>query len=321
MNIFSIFSREPGSSESFIVLRRIGLVILVLIAVACSWMPGLSDRANEQIDSGFKRALVGFAVARSLNAVISVIQETELTVQPLGFGIKFAPGQALDPVNDLVETFADVMLTAAVAFGVQKALLSIVSTQAISLLVTLTAIAWLGLYLTKGAPFILSRLLAILLAVRFAFPLIAFSVEGIHSAFLKPSYAESISKVETAISSVSALQTDLVPAKAPPSITGDANSKEPESKLEAWKKKAEEQIDSMKVKAKGVFSWPSEQIDLIKGRVNDIRQKLENTTEYIARIMAVFVVETVIIPIGLLWLLWRFAGSSMWTRPSGRQNG
>jgi hypothetical protein len=81
--------------------------------------------------------------ARALNAVISVAQGTEVSLQPLGVGVTLAPGQLLDPVNDLVEKFSDLMLMASVAFGVQKVLISMGGYWLISLLLTFAAIGWL----------------------------------------------------------------------------------------------------------------------------------------------------------------------------------
>ena len=93
--------------------------------ILCSWRAPLDLPAMQRVDSELKRALVSFATARALNAVISVVQGTEVSGQPLGFGVILTTGQVLNPVNDLVERFSHVMLTASVAFGVQKVLISI----------------------------------------------------------------------------------------------------------------------------------------------------------------------------------------------------
>lgn len=98
--------------------------LLVSLVIAGAWLPPVQTVADAQIDAGLKRALVAFAAARTLNAAISVAQGTEVGVQ-VGVGMTLTLGQALDPVNDLVEQFASLMLMASVAFGVQKALLAI----------------------------------------------------------------------------------------------------------------------------------------------------------------------------------------------------
>jgi len=95
------------------------------LAALVAWYRPLQDVANAQVDAGLKRALISFASARALNAVISVIQGTEFSIQPIGVGVTLTSGQVLDPVNDLIEQFSTLMVVASVAFGVQKVLLAI----------------------------------------------------------------------------------------------------------------------------------------------------------------------------------------------------
>ena len=117
-------------------LSRLATVALVLLFIVLSWSKDISEMANMQVDAGLKRSLVSFASARALNAVISVVQGTEVVVHPLGVGITLALGQVLDPINDLAEQFSSIMLLASVAFGIQKLLLTVASNWAVSAGVT-----------------------------------------------------------------------------------------------------------------------------------------------------------------------------------------
>ena len=88
------------------------------------------------------------------------------------------PGQALDPLNDVVEQFSTLMLAASVAFGVQKILISIGSYWLISLVLTAAALAWTWLYFRqKQAPAWLSRTLVVLLMLRFAVPVVTIGTD------------------------------------------------------------------------------------------------------------------------------------------------
>src|SRR5688572_8008496 len=91
--------------------------ILVATLVAASFWHGMDTYAEEQVEAALQRALVAFAIARGLNMVISVAQGTEIAIQPAGVGVKLAPGELLDPVNDLIEQFSTVMLFAAASLG------------------------------------------------------------------------------------------------------------------------------------------------------------------------------------------------------------
>ena len=48
------------------------LLVGLVIVLALSWLKPLDMAADSQIDAGFKRALASYAIARTLNAAISV---------------------------------------------------------------------------------------------------------------------------------------------------------------------------------------------------------------------------------------------------------
>lgn len=66
------------------------------------------------LEQSSQRALAAFAIARGLNAAISVIQSAEVGLT-LGISAALSPGEVLDPLNDLIERFSLVMLVASVA--------------------------------------------------------------------------------------------------------------------------------------------------------------------------------------------------------------
>lgn len=71
------------------------------------------------------KAMVAFGLAKGLNAVISLLQGTELSLTPVGIGINLSIGEVLDPFNDMVERFLWVMLLYSVSLGIQKIVLMI----------------------------------------------------------------------------------------------------------------------------------------------------------------------------------------------------
>jgi hypothetical protein len=162
--------QEPQPSN------RILSTILVVALAILSALPVIDRQAGADYDALFQRALVTFALARTLNGVISVVQGTELAIQPAGVGVTLTPGQILDPVNDLVERFSWVMLGATLSLGVQNVLLEISSWWGTRLIVALLAIGWLLLRHFRRQPEartdqILLRAFLLLLFLRFAVPL------------------------------------------------------------------------------------------------------------------------------------------------------
>ena len=232
----------------------------------------LGAPAQRHVDAGLGRALLSYATARALNAVVSVAQGTEVAVQPAGVGVILTPGQALEPINDLIEQFANLMLTASVAFGVQKVLLAIGAHWLVSALLTLAALGWAAVHLRRRAPpDWLSRLLLIFLMIRFALPVVVIGSDLLFEKFMADDYQTSQRAIETA--SLRLDQLDPPQANAEP----------------AW-------LDRLK-------SWAVQPADL-KTRYAQLKQAAEQATERVIKLMVVFLLQTLVFPVVLLWLLW-----------------
>jgi hypothetical protein len=253
---------------------RMVLAVVVALMVACSWLVPLESVASQQVDAGLKRALISFATARALNAVISVVQGTEVAVQPAGVGINFTPGQILDPVNDLVEQFGQLMLVASVAFGVEKVLITMGAHWAISVLLTVTAIAWAYGYLRhRASPAWLTQVLVILLMTRFAMPLVIIGSDQLFREFLAADYQASQQVIEVASGQITKLNAAVAPAPEEQSM-----------------------VDK-------ITGWVSRNAD-IKPHLESLKQTVEQTTERIIRLMVIFLLQTLVLPVLLLWVLW-----------------
>lgn len=174
------------------------LVLLVLLSTS-----NLVDQsANGDFEQLFKRAFVTFALARTLNGVISAVQGTEVAIQPAGVGLTLTPGEILDPVNDLVERFSWIMLGATVSLGIQQILLEVSAWWLMKLLVGLTAawllVSWLISPVgTARGKTVALRLFVIMVFLRFAVPLALMANDALYSVFLQARYQES-SQIVTA---------------------------------------------------------------------------------------------------------------------------
>jgi hypothetical protein len=256
------------------ITRRVLLALSMAAVIACSWLAPLDKPAMQQVDAGLKRALLSFATARALNAVISVAQGTEVSVQPLGVGVTLTPGQLLDPVNDLVEKFSTLMLAASVAFGVQKALITLGGYWLISLALTGAALGWVWLHWRQqAAPAWLSRTLVVLLMLRFAIPVVTLGSDVVWQKFLAADYAASQQLIATSSSQAARLGP---PVPVLPDQQGI--------------------LDKMK-------AWLSENAD-VKMRFENLKQAAEQATEHIIKLIVIFLLQTLVIPLLLLWGLY-----------------
>ena len=263
-------------------VKGVAVLLLLAAAVASCWLAPVEATASRQIDAGLGRALVSFAAARGINAVISLAQGTEVSLQPLGVGVNLAVGQVLDPINDVIETFSNLMLLAAVAFGIQKVLVTIGAHWAVSLALTAAAVAWAGMLLFRQrlAPGWLAKTLVILLMVRFAVPVATIGSDFMFRHFLLSDYQAGQQALER-----TAEQVD----KASPSATLPATEPGLVERLKGW------------ASAPAGAGW--------KERFDNLRQVAERATQHVIRLMVVFILQTLVAPLLLLWLLYLLARS------------
>ena len=269
-------------------LRQALMAAGLAIVLGLAWLNPLDSSASEHAEIGLKRALTSFAAARALNAVISVVQGTEVSVQLAGFGPTFTPGQVLDPINDLVEQFSTLMLYASVGFGVQLLLIKIGGHWAVSLLLSAVAIAWVWLsWRQPTRQAWLTRLLAGVLLVRYAIPLVVLGSEAGFQVFLADRYKADQDRIEISAGRLTSLST---PEVAP---------KEGESLADRFKR------------------WISQGADVVREvgrRFEELKQVAEEMVRHIVMLIVVFLLQTLVLPLLLLWSLLRLGRMLAMTR-------
>ena len=254
--------------------RQVFLAICMAAIVVCSWLGPLDTPATEQIDAGLKRALISFATARALNGVISVVQGTQVSAQPFGVGVNLTPGQLLAPLSELVKHFSNLMLAASIAFGIQKVLISIGGYWLISLVLTAVALGWMWFHFRRVQPSaLLSRTVVILLMLRFAIPLVTIGTDLLSQKFLVADYVSSQRAIEPSSGQVAILNPPI-PASSEAQGTWD------------------------KVK-----DWIAKGAD-VKMHFETLKKMMEQAIEHIVRIMVIFMLQTLVIPLLLLWGLY-----------------
>ena len=253
-------------------VKKAILPLLVALMVACSWLNPFDSIAVEKVDAGLKRALISFASARTLNAVVSVIQGTDLSFEPGGVGVKLAPGEALDPINDMVEKFSNLMLAASLSFGIQHILLSIGGHWLMSVFLTSAAILWGALFFRRAVvPLWASKLIVITIVLRFAVPTVTMGTEVLFQSFLAKDYSTNQKLIETS----AAEAKKVTPQGAFPENTS------------VWEKMKSLNTQDFNVAAK----------------IERLIKAAEHWPEQIIRLMVVFLLQTLIIPLALLWAL------------------
>lgn len=263
------------------------MALFLAAIVFFSWLKPMDSIAIKQIDTGLNRALVSYATARTLNAVISVAQGTEVAIEPGGVGVVLTPGQALDPINDLVEQFSTLMLVACVAFGVQKILIYIGGFWLISMALTVAAIGWAWLHFRYNKPPAwFTKILVILLMIRFAIPMVTLGSDMLFQQFMADDYIVS----EQVIDSASGQVTELNPP----------NPTQPED---------QGFFEKMKEKANVLWVQTKSAVD-VKSHYAKLKQTAEQWAVHIIKLIVIFLLQTLIIPVLLMWVLYAVARST-----------
>lgn len=254
----------------------LAVVMLALLALV-ALLPQAERFADDRLETALTRSLTAFALARSLDAVISVAQGTEVAIEPVGIGVTLAPGQVLDPVNDLVEQFSSLLLFASASLGVQVLLLGIGAWWPLKV-VTAGGVAVIALcaLFRRTSPVWLHWLVALLLLLRFAVPLSVLASEACWRLLLagpfQTAQAELVSGSE--LLSAEAEVEAIVPSEQ------DSSWK---SRAERWWQNTRSQLD------------PSERL----ARIEDAASGLAHR---IVELIAVFMLESLIFPLLFLTL-------------------
>jgi hypothetical protein len=262
---------------------------LLLLVVSISSLTSVDRYAEGEYEALFQRAFITFALARTLNGVISAVQGTELALQPAGVGVTLTPGEVLDPVNDLVERFSWIMLGATISLGIQQVMLEVGQWWGVRVLVALLGLAWLWLRLrppasgadgrNQGVERTLLRVLVVVLFIRFAVPVAIIANEALYHLFLEAKYLESTQVIETA-------GADLEPPDGVDAATAADPSAEEPGLLESL--------------GRG-FGSTREALNF-RQRLESIRERAADLIEHLIQLSVVFVLQTGILPIVFLWI-------------------
>ncbi len=259
------------------------LATLVSVALVVVALTGALDTPSRDVaDAALARSLVTFAIARTLDSAISVAQGTEVAVEPGGVGVNFAPGQALDPINDLVERFSAAMLVATSSLALQGVLLDMARWWAANLALVLAATlalvaiwrpSWLGPVGTRAAV----RALSLVVFVRFAVPVFVLGSNLVFQTFLAADQQAASDALTVAGTQVEALAEASEGAEAP---AGDQSFTE---RLEGFIDDSLQALDA-------------------RERMRRLAESVSGAVEHMIHLIVIFALQSIILPLVFLWL-------------------
>jgi len=253
--------------------------LVVAAAVLLVVAPFADRKGAAWMEASFARTLAALAATRGLDSAISLAQSSEVSFS-FGPGGSLGIGQALDPINDLVEQYGALLLTSTTALGVQRLGMQIATT--LGSWMFLPALAMLGLASVcgdDGRRRLLGwsrRLFGLALFARLALPMAGWIDAVVADRFLEPSYQEAAAAVVATTESIE--QAEAEDADRP------------------WYERYNP-------------------VDAIGDRAKKIYDKLAAVGESIVNLAIYFTISTIILPLGTLWLLSRLTGALFTARP------
>jgi len=260
--------------------KRLVIVVAIVLSVVLAMLPTADNMGQSHVDTAFKRALVGYALARGLNGVISVAQGTEVAIQPAGIGVNFTPGQILDPVNDLVERFSWIMMLASSSLGVQKVLLSMSAWNGLLVVLLLIAIVFVASLFwekLKNARWVIQRLFLFVLLLRFMMPAISIANDWVYRTFLEGDYLQASASLEQAQLEIGSINDEVLAERRA----------EPATLLE---------------RARAIYDQTLANVDIDR-RLDEYRQAAESISENTIKLVVVFLMQTLVFPLLFLFIL------------------
>jgi hypothetical protein len=195
-------------------------LVLPIFAIFVFLATPLYDKISQNyINNSLTKSAITYASLRGLNAAVSIVQESSLN---LGIAVEanIAIGQVLDPINDAVERFSDMITFSIWALGSEKIIYELSKTPIMIWIVLFIGIA--SLFIQKDY---IEKILLILIITRLFIPFSAVVSDYAYKevfetkiesnlAILKspPTVEASIESIKKAISYYTSNSTKLITA-------------------------------------------------------------------------------------------------------------
>jgi hypothetical protein len=303
----------------------------LLEAAATHGPPGrFQDTATAYLDRSEQKAIEAFAAARAINAGISLLKSAEFS--PII--ARIAPGQLLEPVDDLAKQFSDVMVVSIIAILLQRLLLMISEAWALTIALPVGCILWLLALSSGRRPVVRQRLngigrsvVILALFARLVVPVAAWIGDGITQRFLASDLNGAITSMNAARGSLDqfkdqAIKPDKTAASSPAPPAGSPPAGSPPARPSWWTwldnavtSTARTATDAGEAVVRSAGSWIPNW-GAILGSINAATEALKDLPNQFVTATEIFLVQTILTPLIVAMLL--YGALRGLTRPIGR---
>ena len=243
------------------------LAVLIVLLAGLSSTRVLDDYVDDYTTNALTGAALTYATARGINALVSMLQSSEVEVGVVVSG-SITVGELLDPLNDMIERFSTVMTWVLASLAAQKVLLLIASHEMfLYLVVLLGALALLALFYTPPRMRSLAfRVFLVVVFVRFSLGLAVALNSGADLLFLDRQLAAGDAEIEQ-------FQQNVI------GIGG------------------EQQLDHDSIQDAVVGFWRGLSLD-------ELERRISTGIENFINLAAIYLLKTIVFPLGFFYLAW-----------------
>lgn len=253
-------------------------------------IPYLDNSSDSYFKDAISKAGVAYASTRGVNALISMIQNSQLQLEPAGVGFSLAIGEVLDPINDMTERLSNVLVLAITSLGLQKLLyemsISIVPPLLAVFLLLFSLTLWIKNAKIKIFQAFLLSFSLLLIVARVSLPFASLANEYLYQNF----FATKIVQSQQALH-VSGVDADKLSQMSVPTQQNSS----------FWNKisNSTQLIQEKSAQFKEAFTYTLENAG------NLIDNLLNLTFLYIG----VFLIQVIFLPLFIFWIFWKISKS------------
>jgi len=268
-------------------------IILVVMALTLLMVPGLKlpyldQKADTYFSEAMTKAGLAYGVCRMVNASVSVIQESQVQIEPAGLGVSLAAGQVLDPLNDMTERTSNILVTAITSLGIQKIAHELCVAFA-PVLIAIFLITFVMATLLKGERAkkikeIILKFILLLAVIRLCLPTSSIINSHLNESYFTP----EITKVKDELAMISPGMDRLKDLSMP-------------------------EIDGVMGTVKNGLSFMGNKTSDLRAALNEMIQNMGEMVSHLLKLsylyVALFVIQVILLPVGAFWFLSRIANA------------
>lgn len=250
--------------------------IFIVLMVGLSSTRVLDDYVDDYTNNSIKNAALTYATARGINALVSMMQSSEVEA---GIGVvsgSMTIGELLDPLNDMIERFSTIMTWVLASLAAQKVLLLLASHELFLYLVAVLGISALLLlfYASPRAQSPVFRAFLVVVFIRFALGIAVTLNSGVDNLFLDEQLQTNDAEIENFQAKIIGIEPD-------------------------------DEFDADSIRESAVAFWRGLSLE-------ELERKISDGIESFINLVAIYLLKTIVFPLGFFYaafyfirLLWR----------------